>query len=120
MHFLVKVKNGDAPLTGLGKAREVLKSVLLSLTVLTSTTGFGEVASATVCLTQVLPFQLVIGAGFGLATIFGFGTVVSGIDLLPILKGNKSTAKGSESTTEMGYARDEKRKGLRVNTENVI
>ncbi|KAI1334475.1 hypothetical protein F5Y15DRAFT_290497 [Xylariaceae sp. FL0016] len=82
LHCLVKARPTDdapAPLR-LAAARNITNQLLLLFAALSSMTGFADLSSIAICLTQLIPFELALSLGFGLSSVFTMASAVCSLD----------------------------------------
>jgi hypothetical protein len=63
-------------------ARQINTVLLLVLTNATVFTGFGDLSSVSLCITQIIPFSVVAAAGSGLTMVFAQALGLLGLKLL--------------------------------------
>jgi hypothetical protein len=82
-----KVNPDAAPnITCLGTVRHIVNQLFLTLSVASCLQGFASLSSVTLCFTQVIPFNLAVSIGFGLAGIFTLGAAITGLDMLLFIR----------------------------------
>jgi hypothetical protein len=83
------------------KARTSNNQLLQALVIATSFTGFADLSKITICLTQaVVPFEIAVSLGFGLAAVLTIGQAVSGLDLYLQFRDARLRRKGSNPESE--------------------
>ncbi|KAM0326706.1 hypothetical protein ACHAQA_006579 [Verticillium albo-atrum] len=88
LHILVKVKAppqmvGDRfpqGLLSLPNIRNFINQIFLFLALASAMTGFADLSSVALCLTQIIPFDIALSVGFGLSTAFALGSSIVGLD----------------------------------------
>jgi len=85
LHFLVKCRSSTAEFSGpsrtpLETVRTVVNHVFLVLAVVAAITGFLDLSTISLCFTQIIPMELGVLIGFGLAGVFTMGLSTSCLD----------------------------------------
>lgn len=80
---------GTPPAVGpfsLASIRSAVNQLFLLLATLSTTTGFKDLSSVALCFTQVVPFDIAIGIGFGISTVFVVGSSIMGVDMYLVFR----------------------------------
>ncbi|KAH7376786.1 hypothetical protein B0T11DRAFT_324654 [Plectosphaerella cucumerina] len=80
-------------LLSLPNIRATVNQLFLFLATLSVTSGFKDLSSVALCFTQVVPFDIAIGIGFGLSTIFVLGSSIMGIDMYLVFRDARQRKK---------------------------
>ncbi|EEY22315.1 conserved hypothetical protein [Verticillium alfalfae VaMs.102] len=88
LHILVMVRSPPQSigerlpqgLLSLPNVRNIVNQVFLFLAVASAMTGFADLSSVALCLTQIIPFDIALSVGFGLSTPFALGSSVIGLE----------------------------------------
>lgn len=80
-------------LLSLPNIRATVNQLFLFLATLSVTSGFKDLSSVALCFTQVVPFDIAIGVGFGLSTIFVLGSSIMGIDMYLVFRDARQRKK---------------------------
>ncbi|KAL9945363.1 hypothetical protein D7B24_008263 [Verticillium nonalfalfae] len=88
LHILVMVRSPPQSigerlpqgLLSLPNVRNIVNQVFLFLAVASAMTGFADLSSVALCLTQIIPFDIALSVGFGLSTPFALGSSTIGLE----------------------------------------
>ncbi|KAI0016884.1 hypothetical protein F4780DRAFT_634880 [Xylariomycetidae sp. FL0641] len=82
LHYIVKMRQaGDSSLPSqLHTVRNVVNQLFLLLSVVATLTGFADLSKISICFTQLVPFELSVSLGFGLANVVAVASAVCGLD----------------------------------------
>ncbi|KAG7145448.1 hypothetical protein HYQ46_005806 [Verticillium longisporum] len=94
LHILVKVRSPPQSigerlpqgLLSLPNARNIVNQVFLFLAVASAMTGFADLSSVALCLTQTILFDIALSVGFGLSTPFALGSSSIGLEAYLIFR----------------------------------
>ncbi|RXG41401.1 hypothetical protein VDGE_08090 [Verticillium dahliae] len=67
-------------LFSLPNVRGIVNQLFLFLAVASAMTGFADLSSVALCLTQIIPFDIALSVGFGLSTPFALGSSIIGLE----------------------------------------
>ncbi|KAH6683572.1 hypothetical protein F5X68DRAFT_155291 [Plectosphaerella plurivora] len=87
---------GTPPAIGtfsLPNIRSAVNQLFLLLATLSTTSGFKDLSSVALCFTQIVPFDIAIGIGFGLSTVFVVGSSIMGIDMYLVFRDGRQRKK---------------------------
>jgi hypothetical protein len=104
LHLAVKVFGPPptGPPTLTQQARTYNNQLLLILVSAAALTGFTDLGSIAVSLTQVVPFELALSIGFGLASIYTIGSTITQLDGYLELRDARLRKKGIATGGSVG------------------
>ncbi|CRK14653.1 hypothetical protein BN1723_010433 [Verticillium longisporum] len=85
LHIFVKVISPPQSIRdhlpqGLFSLRGIVNQLFLFLAAASAMTGFADLSSVALCLTQIIPFEIALSVGFGLSTPFALGSSIIGLE----------------------------------------
>ncbi|KAM0271173.1 hypothetical protein ACHAQH_009157 [Verticillium albo-atrum] len=112
LHVVVKVKappqfvadrlpQGFLSLRNIGN---IVNQIFLFLALASVMTGFTDLSSVALCLTQIIPFNIALSVGFGLSTAFALASSIIGLEVFLIFR----EARMKKKSLKNGGKNDEK------------
>lgn len=101
-------------------ARNYNNQFLLALAAATSLTGFIDLSKIAVCLTQVVPFELAMAIGFGLASIYAVGSTITQFAVYLELRSARTKKKQmNQGAKASNFEFEEGKSGMKESVEVV-